>query len=158
MSSPHRDTLTKLVRKHGWTTGAELGVDKGILYERLLHDYPELYLIGVDTCPVPHRRKRCEDIAAQYSPRASLLIMRTDEACVLVPDGSLDFVFIDADHSYASVRDDIANWRGKVRAGGWIGGHDYNRKWPGVVQAVDEAFGARVKVYQPGSIWGVFAC
>jgi predicted O-methyltransferase YrrM len=156
MSSPHRDTLSKLVRKHGWTAGAELGVDKGILFERLLRDCPNLSLVGVDVFPVEHRRERCEAIAAEFADRARLLIMRTADAADLVPDGALDFVFIDADHSYDSVREDIAFWRGKVRQGGWIGGHDYNHKWPGVVQAVDEAFGAQGQTYQPGSIWGVW--
>lgn len=154
--SPHRQTLVNLVRKHGWTRGAELGVDKGILFQHLLESCPDLHLIGVDVCPVPHRRERCYAIQQQFADRATLLEMTTDEASAYVPDGSLDFVFIDADHAYESVRRDIAHWHQKVRSGGWLGGHDYNAKWPGVVSAVDEIFGRRVKTFQPGSIWGVW--
>ena len=156
MSSPHRDTLSALVGKHQWASGAELGVDKGLLFHRLLRDHQTLSLIGVDVFPVPERRDRCEGIAAEYAERASLLIMRTEDAAGMVVDGSLDFVFIDADHSYASVVTDIALWLPKVKVGGWIGGHDYNPKWPGVVRAVDELFGGRVRRVNPGSIWGVW--
>jgi predicted O-methyltransferase YrrM len=155
--SPHRQTLIDLARKHGWTRGAELGVDKGILFEKFLTDIKDLHLIGVDIFPIVHRKDRCHAIAAEYPDRATLLVMRTSEAAQLVDDASLDFVFIDADHSYESVKEDIAHWAPKVRKGGWIGGHDYNKNWPGVIRAVDEAYGSRVKTYQPGSIWGLFA-
>ena len=152
--SPHRAVLTRLVAHQGWTRGAELGVDKGVLFNMLLMGCPQLHLIGVDTCPVPKRRAHCEAIVADFPDRATLYVMTTHEASGLVPDGSLDFVFIDADHSEPAVADDIACWRPKVRAGGWLGGHDYNTHFPGVVAAVNRTFGKRVKTL-PGSIWGV---
>ncbi len=153
--SPHRAELVRLVQQHRWTRGVELGVDKGILFEQLLAACPDLQLIGVDVCPVPHRKARCEAIVEQYATRARLMVMTTHEASQLAPDQAADFVFIDADHSHAAVADDIACWRSKVRPGGWLGGHDYNRKFPGVISAVDAAFGARVQRYV-GSIWGVW--
>lgn len=157
MSSVHRPTFATFVRAQQWTRGAELGIDKGILFDHLLATCPALHLIGVDVCPVPHRRARCEAIAATYRDRATLHILRTDAAAALVDDGSLDFVFIDADHSYAAVADDIARWTPKVRPGGWVGGHDYHpRKWPGVVRAVEEAFTTARIHTMPGTIWGVW--
>lgn len=54
-------------------------------------------------------------------------------------DESCDIVFIDADHSYQSAKEDIAAWRRKVAPGGWLGGHDYDHPdYPSVKQAVDE--------------------
>ena len=54
-------------------------------------------------------------------------------------DASLDFVFIDAEHSYEACIADIDDWLPKVRAGGFIGGHDYrNSLFPGVTRAVEE--------------------
>ena len=54
----------------------------------------------------------------------------------------LDFVFIDADHSYEGCRSDIRAWRGNIKPGGILGGHDYalptHPKF-GVKRAVDEA-------------------
>jgi len=46
------------------------------------------------------------------------------EASKLYKDNSLDFVFIDACHSYECVKEDIINWYPKVKTGGIIAGHD----------------------------------
>ena len=155
--SPHRQILVDLVRNRRWRAGAELGVDKGVLFNMLLSGCPELArLVGVDTCPVPKRRAHCESIVEDFPDRAELLVMTTHEAAAHVPDGSLDFVFIDADHSYEAVADDISCWRPKVRVGGWLGGHDYNRHFPGVIKAVDRAFGRRATTGRGGSIWEVW--
>ncbi len=52
-----------------------------------------------------------------------------------------DFIFLDADHRYEAVRDDIVKAKSLLKEGGIIAGHDYNHDdWPGVKQAVDEAF------------------
>jgi predicted O-methyltransferase YrrM len=61
-------------------------------------------------------------------------------------DSSVDFVFIDADHSYDSVIKDINAWLPKVKKGGIISGHDYFDTCP-VKQAVDELF-PNVKKYE----------
>lgn len=76
-------------------------------------------------------------------------------AAQLFADGEIDLVFIDACHDYAAVAEDIATWLPKVRPGGIIAGHDYNREvWPGVVQAVDEAFANwPIAVAVAGSVW-----
>ena len=41
------------------------------------------------------------------------------------PDGSLDAVYIDAEHDEDSVREDIKTWRPKIKPGGILSGHDY---------------------------------
>lgn len=69
-------------------------------------------------------------------------------AAATYDDASLDFVYIDADHSYQAVKADIAAWGRKVKPGCVLAGHDYNLD--GVKQAVDEAFGAAVRVEQTG--------
>ena len=153
--SVHRETLVGLVRDNGWKRGAELGVDKGILFRKLLRECPGLYLTGVDTFPDRERSRRAFETVRAYQDRSGLLEMTTHEASELYKDGTFDFVFIDADHGYEAVADDIACWRPKVKAGGWLGGHDYHaQKFPGVVRAVNAAFG-RPFVW-PGTIWGVW--
>ena len=52
---------------------------------------------------------------------------------------SIDLIFIDANHSYKYVLDDIKTWTPVVRSGGIICGHDY-RNSNGVVRAVNDAF------------------
>ena len=55
-----------------------------------------------------------------------------------ISDGSLDLVFIDADHSYKAVKQDLAHWYKKIRSGGWLMGDDYNSCHPSTTKAVDE--------------------
>lgn len=55
-----------------------------------------------------------------------------------IADGSLDFVFIDADHTYEGCKKDILAWAPKVRSGGLIAGHDFN--WPPVAKIVKEIY------------------
>lgn len=80
-----------------------------------------------------------EHTEAQFSGRVHIKRMSTLEAAKLIEDGSLDFVFIDADHSYEAALADIRAWEPKVRAGGLIAGHDVN--WPTVNRAVMETGG-----------------
>lgn len=64
----------------------------------------------------------------------------------------IDYLYIDADHSYEAVREDLAAWVPHVRAGGLIAGDDYgNAAFPGVRQAWDEceaALGLTLMRYQ----------
>ena len=50
-------------------------------------------------------------------------------------DNTLDFVYIDANHEYKYVKEDIEEWARKVKKGGIIAGHDYLGE---VKKAVDE--------------------
>ncbi len=51
---------------------------------------------------------------------------------------SIDFVYIDANHQYEFVKQDIMVWYHKVKIGGIIGGHDYGEI--GIKKAVNERF------------------
>lgn len=62
--------------------------------------------------------------------------MASLEAVSAFSDKSLDFVFIDADHEYESVKAYIAAWLPKVRLGGVLAGHDI--EMPAVKRAVME--------------------
>lgn len=72
------------------------------------------------------------------------------EAASKFEDDSVDFVFIDADHSYESVIKDINAWLPKVKKGGIISGHDYFEGCP-VTKAVDELLPNR-KTFK-GNCW-----
>jgi len=60
-----------------------------------------------------------------------------------------NMVFLDADHSYEAVRDEIA-WAKKIGVP-LISGHDYGNSRFGVTKAVDEAFPDGVQV--KGMVW-----
>jgi hypothetical protein len=56
-----------------------------------------------------------------------------------IEDNKLDLIYIDADHDYKSVREDLELSFNKVKIGGHICGHDYVApRFEGVVRAVDE--------------------
>lgn len=65
-----------------------------------------------------------------------------------------DFVFIDADHSYEGVMRDLRVWLPLVKAGGWIGGHDYDHPHQGEVKrVVDEFFSEESIELDVGRTW-----
>ena len=77
-------------------------------------------------------------------------------ASKLYQNESLDFVFIDASHTYENVKNDIMSWLPKVKKGCYIGGHDYGNpeEHNGVKKAVDEIFSKNIEIYNPGwSSW-----
>ncbi len=76
--------------------------------------------------------------------------MWTHEAAMQIDDNSLDFVFIDADHSEGGVRRDIQGWLPKVKSTGWVLGHDIN--WPSVEGVVSELLPGYVS--GPDNAWG----
>lgn len=66
-------------------------------------------------------------------------------------------IFIDANHTYEAVKEDIAAWWPRLMPDGVMIGHDYRTKnFPGVDQAVKEAFGDRVKSYGASQPYGCF--
>lgn len=50
----------------------------------------------------------------------------SDEAALTIEDESLDFVFIDGNHSYLQVKKDLDNYYEKVKKGGIFSGHDFS--------------------------------
>lgn len=62
----------------------------------------------------------------------------------LFENGSIQFVFIDANHSYLNCKNDIIAWLPKVKYNGYIGGHDW--KFIGVKEAVSEVLQKSKKV------------
>lgn len=77
-------------------------------------------------------------IAEAMGDRFVTLPVASVAAAKYFDDGSLDVVWLDADHSYEAVKADIAAWLPKIRPGGVIGGDDF--AYEGVAQAVQEAF------------------
>ena len=137
-----RIELAKHFARLGFTTGAEIGVCWGRYSEILCRTNPRLKLLAVDDW----RRNRTHRSYAGTKRRLAKLNVTIDrrssmDAVVDVADESLDFVFIDADHKYASICDDIREWAKKVRIGGIVSGHDYYKTRGenlGVINAVDE--------------------
>lgn len=144
---------------------AEIGVFRGKMSAELLSRVNKLFLYMVDNwldealqpthyretgdyhahlnaARQSHNKRKALEATAFAESRREVLHMESAEAAARVPDGSLDLVFLDGDHSYFGVRSDIDTWLPKLRPGGWLGGHDYGHTGKyefGVERAVDEA-------------------
>lgn len=146
----NRIDLAREWARRGYRHIAEIGVADGRYSLTLCQAIPDIVLTCVDPWR-PYAGNTRGGPAAQHDRNYALARQRLApyvvtfhrlpslEAAPLVPNGSLDAVYIDGNHAYAYVRDDLAAWAPKVRPGGIVAGHDY---YPfaraGVIQAVDE--------------------
>ena len=146
----------KLLHKQPDIKIAEIGVYKGYLAKNLLEHSKIKEYWAVDTWSLDNdligkiynakTRERwdkiyssCCDLMVRFKS-LKLLRMKSQEASLLFENGYFDLVFIDADHKYESVANDIKDWLPKVKQGGFLTGHDYDNKHPGVKKAVNEVF------------------
>jgi len=119
--------------------GVEVGVAHGHYSARLMAANPSLELYGVDPYQTYSEYKdyalestldKLEaDAHAQLDkyPTYHFVKKFSVSAAQDFEDGSLDFVYIDANHSEPFVTEDITLWHPKVRSGGVVAGHDYAR-------------------------------
>jgi hypothetical protein len=162
--------------------GAEIGVAAAELSSHLLRVFSDLTLHLVDpwctfredhpyrlsgdrrarmdrdqVCEIFHEAMRNVAFAGE---RAVVHKSTSAEAAVEIPDRSLDFVFIDADHTYAAVTHDLEAWFPKIRSGGIFAGHDFGARrdkkgiW-GVAKATQEFAAAKgLTIHLPGAtVW-----
>lgn len=77
------------------------------------------------------------------SGRVRILHGPSKEWIPRLPARHLDWVYLDADHSYEGTLADLELVRDRVVDGGWIAGHDWCELFPGVEKAVREFCSAR---------------
>jgi predicted O-methyltransferase YrrM len=84
----------------------------------------------------------------------NIIVLRDEFQNVVKDLPNLDFIFLDGDHRYEAVKKDIEVAQTIIKKGGIIAGHDYTHTsdWPGVKQAVDEAY---QNINQIDSIWWI---
>lgn len=145
-SVTHRDAIEALIRAKWGNDPAITFVEIGVMFgdmERQMKDaFPRMNVIGIDpTMGNYSDHNRREGI--------TLVEKNSNDACADFKPESIDFVYIDGDHSYEQCKRDIINYLPLVKAGGIIGGHDYGivsgnlptEPFPGVRQAVEEVLG-----------------
>jgi hypothetical protein len=71
----------------------------------------------------------------------NLITIGSPECTKVYQDKSIDFVFIDGDHSYNAVVQDIKAWLPKIKSGGILAGHDY--AFPEVRKACHDVLGEK---------------
>lgn len=138
--------------------GVEIGCAFGGFSERILEQWPgTLHLVDpwLTQDPAIYRERSNREVnfqtwfeeakrrLAPFGHRAQFHRMFSVEGSKLFADESLDFVYIDGNHSFEAVTEDILHWFPKVRPGGLVSGHDYYNAtteghWCLVKDAVDK--------------------
>ena len=130
-----RDKLGKLFADAGYTKGAEIGVRKGKFSLVLCKANPNLHMFCVDPwMPYGGRKYTKEkqdglfEIAKKtLAPYNVTFIRKTSmEGVKDFKENSLDFVYIDGNHLFDFVMEDIIHWSRRVRSGGIIAVHDFH--------------------------------
>ena len=142
--------INELIKDFKFTKGAELGVRRGEFSAYLLQENPELKMSCVDlwgespllneTHAHDSNYLRFIENTAEYKSRVFEYRMVLDDGANKHAEKELDFVFIDATHTYDAVKNDFNKWKPKVCQGGLISGHDYHYAFDngGVVKGVQE--------------------
>ena len=157
-SWPRWEVIHIMIIQFNYKIGVEIGVNNGEnMFSLLDKGNKKLKMYGVD--PYKVQKENClyeQNINQEYDdeslamlkkqvlkevlkfPNLEMIIDRSDNASKQFDKNSIDFVFIDGDHSYESVKNDINCWAPIVQEDGLIMGHDYN--WGDVARAVGEYF------------------
>ena len=166
-----RNDFPAWLTSHGYKgTAVEVGVHEGGFSSHILSNWPGT-LFCVDSWrkwPTEeyqddmnnwdheaHYQTTVRDLA-KFGIRSQIRRMSSSEAAPWFDTGSLDFVYIDANHASEYVAQDIFLWWPKVRSGGVLCGHDFYYKCPShsAMDAVcdfSEAIGVRPHVTWCGS-------
>ena len=144
-----REKLAMLFGELEFKVGAEVGVAEGIFSAVLCKHIPDIELYCVDLWDIYYRGSKKLKNRAMQDEAVALAHEKLDKFNVTfirkpsmkaiddIPNKSLDFVYIDADHSFDFIMQDLIEWSKKVRPGGIVSGHDYYRfRGAGVVDAV----------------------
>jgi Methyltransferase domain len=141
--TPRRSELPHLLNARGLLgEGVELGVQQGLFSAEILSSWKgaRLHLVDpwrafeateyVDIATYSQERQdELHDETVErmqpFGDRAQIHRAASPEAAQRFADGSLDFVYLDARHDYASVLVDLDAWYPKIRPGGILLGHDY---------------------------------
>jgi Methyltransferase domain len=135
------DMWTRVLAARQVRTLAEVGVWRGEFTEAVFSQCPEVeryYLIdpwrhledwnkpanAADLTFSEHYAQVIER-TEPWAAKRTVLRGRTVEVSDRIPDGSLDFAYVDGDHSLRGISIDLVRMWPKVRDGGLIGGDDF---------------------------------
>lgn len=77
----------------------------------MMNNVGEKFKSNIDSCP--------------WKNKINVIKQPSELGHNFIPDNSLDWIFIDANHSIDSVRQDCLSYWNKVKKGGIFGGHDW---------------------------------
>ncbi len=125
--------LKHLIETNNFRIMIEVGIDTGKTTFHLLDTIPQLTIYAVDT---DISKFYNISVKEKYGDRLVPIQGYSFQVADQFADNFADIIFIDADHSYASVKKDILKYTPKLKKGGLLTGHDID--YPGVNKAVNE--------------------
>lgn len=131
-----REELPEFFVEMGFKEGVEIGTAKGIFAEFFGRAGLKLHCIDpwlsygdyeYDKNSEKSLNDQLEEAKARLVPYPNLNLVRkfSMDAVKDFKDESLDFVYIDGNHGFKFVTEDIFEWSKKIKKGGVIAGHDY---------------------------------
>jgi hypothetical protein len=135
-----RNNLAELFAELKFKKGVEVGVDRGEFSEVICKANPQTQVFGVDPWfpdayepntyvdeEQPYFDQCYKETSERLAPYKNYTIIRKTsvEALKDFKDGSLDFVYIDANHDFVNVAQDVHYWKAKLKKGGILSGHDF---------------------------------
>lgn len=143
-------TLPKLFKQLGFKLGAEVGVAGGRFSKFLAMYNPGCKIYSIDAWEVypgykdNESQDKMEELYLEARKRLAPFncqVIRdwSMSAVKRFEDGILDFVYIDSNHDYEHVKEDIREWSKKVKPGGIVAGHDYINGLHGFTYGVKQA-------------------
>jgi len=141
VATDRTDLWRRILRERGVVRMAEIGVWRGEYAAAMLRECPAIeayYLIdpwrpldrwnkplNVGTAEFDRAFRTATDAVAFAGPRAVVLRGTTLEVADRIPDGSLDAVYVDGDHTLRGITIDLVRMLPKLRPGGLLGGDDF---------------------------------
>jgi hypothetical protein len=108
-------------------------------WDKVANTMMEVYGEGTNLCKY---EGKFDSRAAAFPGKVVKIKDFSEDAIKYLIEEDFDLIYIDGNHAYDYVKKDIQYYWPLLTAGGYLSGHDYN--FPGVKQAVDEAFGSAV--------------
>lgn len=135
----HRHELALLVPDGGICV--ELGVAAGVFSELLLETNPTIKLFSIDRWMDHHdvmERHEAQLRLRRFWDRSHLIRAPFSYAVKSFPDEYFDLIYIDGyAHTGQENGQTLDDWWPKLKPGGIFSGHDYDKKWPIMIEVVD---------------------
>ena len=136
-----RGLVPHLKQLEGELVGCEIGVCHGFSTEYFFKNVSNIKKIyAVDNYPTfvdwdgtrvtaerqQETKERCFKRLSPFIDKVSFIYDMSEKFALSLEDDSLDFLFIDGDHSYDATLKDMQMYWPKVKSGGLFAGHDAN--------------------------------
>lgn len=138
----YRNELGYFLEKKRFTTAAEIGVQRGLFSKEILSKWPSGHLTLIDAWEYIsdntyddianvsndqhlNNMKIAEENVLPFFGRYKIIKGYSNKIYSIFPDKYFDLVYLDANHKYEYVYEDILLWINKVKLGGYLCGHDY---------------------------------